>query len=328
MKTQFGFTQMSLSEFEGWLKRQQLARTVLYLQQHHTWSPAYAQFTGGNHFALQQAMKHHHVSSNGWADIGQHFTTFPDGSIMTGRPLEQSPACIYGNNSGAICVEHLGNFDTGKDAMTPAQRKTIIQMSALICARYGIPVTTDRVVYHHWFDLRTGARTNGSGSTKTCPGTAFFGGNSVEKAKSSFLPLVRAAMPAAGTTATTPKPDVSFYGSVTSSTLNVRTGPAASFAKVNTVLLGSIVRVYDQRDGWLKISASRKEWVSGKFVTEVLRATVTAPALNVRSGPGVSFARVASLAKGQEVFSYEATNGWCRISPEQRWVAASLLQMD
>jgi uncharacterized protein YraI len=324
MKTQFGFTQMSLAEFEGWLKSQQLARTVLSLQQHHTWSPNYGQFTGGNHFALQQGMKHHHVTNNGWADIGQHFTTFPDGTIMTGRPLEQSPACILGNNANAICIEHLGNFDAGKDAMTPAHRKTIIQMTAAICARYGIPVTTDRVVYHHWFDLKSGARTNGTGSTKTCPGTAFFGGNSVEKAKSSFLPLVRAAMPASS--GRTPTVDISFYGSVTASTLNVRSGPGGDFAKVNAVLLGSIVRVYDEREGWLKISASRKEWVAGKFVVEVTRATVAADVLNVRSGPGTSFAKVASVAKGQEVFTYERVERWCRISADQRWVSEEHLR--
>jgi uncharacterized protein YraI len=318
MKAHLGFTLMSLAEFEAWLKRQQVARTVLFLQQHHTWSPSYGQFTGGNHFDLQQGMKHHHVVNNGWGDIGQHFTTFPDGSIMTGRPLEQPPACIKGNNSSALCVENLGNFDVGSDAMTVEHRKAIVRTSAAICARFAIPVTVDRVVYHHWFDLDTGERTDGAGSTKTCPGTGFFGGNSVEKAKRAFFPLVRAQLP--GEVAVPSPVDVS-YGSVTVSALSVRSGPGGDFSKVNSVVLGSIIRVYESRDGWLRISARGREWVSGRHVAPVTRSTVAVDVLNVRSGPGTAFSRIAALAKGQEVFRYESVDGWSRVKADQWWVS-------
>jgi len=323
MKTLSGFTLMSLSEFEGWLTRQQVARTVLFLQQHHTWSPRYAQFHDDNHFGLQQGMKHHHVTNNGWGDIGQHLTSFPDGTIMSGRPLEQSPACIKGNNASAICVEHVGNFDVGKDTMTDAHRTTIIRMSAAIAKRFAIPVNAERVVYHHWFHLDTGARTNGSGNTKTCPGTAFFGGNLVEHAQRSFYPLVRAAMP--GGAAPPPAPEGMTYASVTSATLNVRSGPGGSFGRVNTVPLGSVLRVFESRGGWLRISAGREEWVSGRFVERVTRATVNADALNVRNGPGPTFAKLAALAKGQELFVYERRVGWCRISPDQKWVTETFV---
>lgn len=325
MQTRFGFTHMSLAEFEGWIARQQVARTVLTLQQHHTWSPNYASFSGGNHFELQQGMKRHHVTNNGWGDIGQHFTTFPDGSVITGRPLEQSPACIKGNNANAICVEHLGNFDSGKDAMSPAHRQTIIRMTAAICKRFAIPVNADRVVYHHWYHLDTGARTNGAGNTKTCPGTAFFGGNKVEQAQRSFYPLVRAAMPGG---AVPPSPPAGMtYASVITPTLNVRSGPAGSFDKVNTVVMGSVVRVFDSRDGWIRISASRDEWVSGKFVSPVERATVKGDTLNVRNGPAASFTKLAALAKGQEVFIHERREGWCRIGTDQKWVSEEFLRL-
>lgn len=326
MQTRFGFTLMSLAEFEGWMARQQVARTVLTLQQHHTWSPNYGSFTGGNHFELQQGMKHHHVVNNGWGDIGQHFTTFPDGMVMTGRPLEQTPACIKGNNANAICVEHLGNFDTGRDRMSPAHRDTIIRFSAAVCKRFAIPVNADRVVYHHWFHLDTGARTNGTGNTKTCPGTAFFGGNLVENAQRSFYPLVRAAMP--GRAAPPPPPPAGMtYGSVNSPTLNVRSGPGASFDKVNTVVMGSVLRVFESRDGWLKVSAGRDEWVSERFVTPVERATVRSDTLNVRNGPAATSTKLAALAKGQEVFVHERQDGWCRIGSEQRWVKEEFLTL-
>jgi hypothetical protein len=33
-------------------------------------------------------MKECHVQQNGWADIGQHLSIFPDGTIVTGRSFE------------------------------------------------------------------------------------------------------------------------------------------------------------------------------------------------------------------------------------------------
>jgi uncharacterized protein YraI len=45
----------------------------------------------------------------------------------------------------------------------------------------------------------------------------------------------------------------------------------------------------------------------------------------VRSGPGKDFGKLAALARNQEVFVHERSNGWCRIGLESRWVSASLL---
>jgi hypothetical protein len=327
MQSRLGFTLMSLGEFEGWIVAQRVARTVLTLQQHHTWSPSYKQFTGRNHFDLQSGMKHHHVVNNGWGDIGQHFTSFPDGTVMTGRSLEQTPACIKGQNANAICIEHVGNFDTGGDLMRPEHRATIIGMSGALCRRFAIPVNVDRVVYHHWFHLDTGARTNGSGKTKSCPGTAFFGGNAVENAQRSFLPLIRRYLGGAEGATPAPAPEGMRYGVVTTESLNVRRRPDGGAEKVTTATLGSILRVHGERDGWLRVSASKQEWVSARFVAPVERATVNADALNVRSGPGRAFGKLAALARGQEVFVHERADGWARIGLESRWVSEALLTL-
>lgn len=327
MQTRLGFTLMSLAEFDGWINSRQVARTVLTLQEHHTLSPSYGSFNGRNHFELQSGMKQYHVVHNGWGDIGQHFTTFPDGTIMTGRSLEQSPACIKGNNQSSLCIENLGNFDQARDTMSAEQRATIIGMAAIICKRFAIPVNADRVVYHHWFDLDTGARTNGSGNTKTCPGTAFFGGNAVENAQRSFLPLVRRAMGGADAATPEPRPAGMRYACVQVDRLNVRAAPAGSATKVNTVTLGSILRVHDEREGWLRISSSQQEWVSAKLTGFVERATVNADTLNVRSGPAATFDKLAALARKQEVFVYERQDGWCKIGLEQRWVSEKFLTL-
>ena len=190
MTKKFGLVKWSIGEFEEWLNSFHLARTVFVIQQHHTFSPSYAHFNGSNHFELQQGMKNYHVSHNGWSDIGQHFSTFPDGTILSGRSLEQSPVCIKGQNTNSICLEHLGNFDSGKDVMLAEQRETIIQMTAILCRRFNIPVNTQSIVYHHWFNLSTGQRNDGSSNNKSCPGTNFFGGNKVIDCSTNFLPLI------------------------------------------------------------------------------------------------------------------------------------------
>ncbi|WP_299685437.1 SH3 domain-containing protein [uncultured Dokdonia sp.] len=323
MKIKFGFTSLTVSEFERWIQQQNIARTVLFIQEHHTFSPSYIHFKGDNHFEMQRGMKNHHVNNNGWSDIGQHLTIFPDGKILTGRSLERSPACIFGNNKHAICIESIGYFDTGKDQMTSAQRQSIIAVTAALCKRFNIPISTDRIVYHHWFDLSTGARTNGSGVTKSCPGTNFFGGNTVADCEQHFLPLIAAAV---GQNITGElSSSIIGYGYVTANLLNIRKGAKSSFARVGQTSLGAVVRIYEEKNNWYRISEDKKEWVSGNYVKEVKRATVNAHVLNVRSGPSTQFHVVGSVVKNQEVFAYEEQNGWSQISIDEQWVSNRFL---
>jgi SH3-like domain-containing protein len=328
MKTKFGFTLMTIAEFETWLAGLQVARTILTVQEHHTYSPSYSQFKGNNHFELQQGMKNYHVAHNGWSDIAQQFTTFPDGTIMTGRSMESSPACILGQNAHAVCIENLGNFDTGGDAMTPAQRDTIIRMTAKLCARFGLAVNDTNVVYHHWFNLATGKRNNGTENNKSCPGTNFFGGNKVANALASFLPLV-AAIGHAPVPVPAPAPPTSNllkYACVTASTLNIRTAPNAAAAKAGApALLGAILRVYQESNGWYKISNSQSQWVAAQYTIQVKRATVKASILNARSGPGTAYPKIGTLSQGQEVFIEKEQNNWCKIAMDGKWVSKDYL---
>jgi uncharacterized protein YgiM (DUF1202 family) len=325
MVTKNGFTLMTIDEFEQWIAAKQVARTVLFLQQHHTFAPSYGNFRNNNHFNLLVGMRNYHVNYNGWSDIGQHFTTFPDGMIATGRNLELSPACIKGRNANALCIEHIGNFDKGKDAMSVAQRETIVRSAAAIARRFGIPLDTDRIVYHHWFDLNTGARTNGnSGAVKSCPGSGFFGGNKVQDAQKNFIPLV---MQAAGGNFGRQLAGVLKFGYVAAQTLNVRSGPGTKFKKVNTATLGAILRIYKAQGGWYKIAKNREEWVSGNFVKDVVRAAVAdTDTLNVRSGPGTDFTVVGTYLRGEELFVHETSGNWAKIGLDERWVSKKFLQ--
>ncbi|WP_346986370.1 peptidoglycan recognition family protein [Chryseobacterium sp. POE27] len=189
METKFGFIKMTLGEFETYIANLKIARTILLIQQHHTYIPSYIHFKNNNHFELQKSMKNTHINTNGWADIGQHFSIFPDGSILTGRSIEKSPACITGNNANAICIENIGNFDKGADEMTDAQRDAIISVTAALCKKFNFNPDTNRIVYHHWFNLATGVRNNGSGNNKSCPGTNFFGGKQSRRLSKELYPI-------------------------------------------------------------------------------------------------------------------------------------------
>lgn len=325
MEKKYGFTKMDIAACESWVAGLQVARTIKLLQQHHTYSPDYSLFTGNNHFDLQRNMKRYHVNHNGWADIGQHFTVFPDGLILTGRNPEQPPACIYGQNARAICIENLGNFDRGGDIMHPRQEEAILRLTAALCKRFAIPANTDHIVYHHWFDLRTGERNNGSGHNKSCPGSYFFKGNKVEDCQRHFLPKVLELMlqqEVPGAVAPM------MYVCVTANRLNIREQPNIRAPRVSNrapASLGAVLRVYETANGWHKISYSSSHWVSANYAIQVQPAVVTASELNIRNAPDISGLRTGSLVQGQEIFVHEERNGWCRIGMDSQWVSKSFL---
>lgn len=327
METKHGFIKLTPFEFENWVSTIRVGRTILKIQQHHTYIPNYSHFNGTNHFERQLAMKQYHTVQNGWQDIGQHFTIFPDGKILTGRSLEKSPACITNQNAHSICIENFGNFDSNGDKMTDAQKESILTVTAALCKRFNLSVDSNSVVYHHWFRLDNGLRTNGGVNTKSCPGTAFFGGNKVVDFEKNFKPLVIAKL-----NGTPPKTDVGSvlrFVCVTASKLNVRSMPNvnASIVKERPSLsIGAILRIYEIQDGWYKISSSQSNWIYGKYTKEVKRAEVTTSTLNVRTGPGVKFEKQYSLQKDEIVFVFEEDNDWFKIGLEDKWVSGKYLK--
>jgi SH3-like domain-containing protein len=330
METKYGFTKMNLTEFENWITKLRVGRTILIIQQHHTWNPSYRLFTGSNHFAQQQGMKNTHKNVNGWQDIGQHFTTFPDGSILTGRSLELTPACLKGANTNGICIEHFGNFDNGGDTMTDVHKETIVKMTAILAKRFSVPVNSQKIVYHHWYRLDNGNRNNGAGGNKSCPGTNFFGGNKVADCEANFLPLVRQHLQN-NVTDDDFTPTLLKYVAVNTALLNVRVkamSEAALASDRQPLSLGSILRVYKEKDGWLKISDSKQHWVSGRLTIDVKRVKVTTSGgtLNVRSTPEIVQGNiVGKVSNGEEHFVDKEQNGWCKIVMEDRWISKQFL---
>lgn len=195
MKTQYGFTLMTIGEFETWLIQQKVTRRITVIQEHHTWSPCYKQFNGSNHLQLQKNMRDYHINSAGYADIAQNFTVFPDGMICTGRSMNVAPAGCRGANTNGICIENLGNFDIGGDKMNSAQKNVIVRMAAALLKKFKLSPETG-ITYHAWWtdDGKSLGTYVASRSCKTCPGTAFFGGNTRASYDKNLKPLIVKAM--------------------------------------------------------------------------------------------------------------------------------------
>ncbi|MDP4549862.1 N-acetylmuramoyl-L-alanine amidase [Alkalihalobacillus macyae] len=125
-----------------------------YAQVHHTWKPDHSDFNGSNHIALQESMYRYHANVRGWDDIGQHLTLMPDGKFVTGRRFNSNPAGIYGYNSGAFMIEHVGNFDKGHDKLQGSQLESSLKVYQYLVKHCGASI-----MFHT------------EHAAKSCPGT-------------------------------------------------------------------------------------------------------------------------------------------------------------
>ncbi len=327
MEMKHGFTKMTPTEFEAWIDAQSISRTCVRVQEHHTWKPRYSNFNGSNHFKMQDDMRKYHMNTNGWSDIGQHFSIFPDGVVVTGRPLNRSPACILHANSGAICIENVGNFDAGGDTMRQGQSESIFLVTAALLRKIGISTPTkSNVVYHHWYNGSGDLVYHNSGQ-KSCPGTAFFGGNKLADFEANFLPELQNVMGAGG------QPPISLmsWSVVTADNLNVRSGSSSDAPLANEqgpLPFGSVVRIYEiSENGWFRISQNTQRWIFGRHTQPVRPAIVNTPDTNARFGPGTNNDVVRIYQDGDRIFVVNQDGSWSRTI-EDEWIHSTLLDFE
>src|SRR5262249_24812471 len=148
MKQKGKFLLMTIAEFEAWLDGLETTRHMELVQNHHTWISDYGTFARrpDNHFGLLEAMENAHLD-RGFSQIAQNLTTFPDGMVAVCRPFDVVPAGIKGANAHGICIEHVGNFDRGRDMMRSEHADTIVKVNALLCRKFDLLPSTDSVVY-------------------------------------------------------------------------------------------------------------------------------------------------------------------------------------
>ena len=275
--SKYGFTKMTPAEFKTWIHKQGNYKYT-GLQVHHTWMPDYSCFykADGKHedeLTRQYNTQQYHKKTNGWGDIAQHFTIFPNGAIVTGRKLSNTTAIgIKGWNSNKICIEIYGNFDKGKDVMTKEQKEAVITVYGELCKKFKITPSISTIRCHAWF---TSGGTylgdyNKSKSAKTCPGTNFMGfGNSKAAIRDNFIPLIQNYI--SGKTTTTVKDPVAcgvYRVKSPDGALNIRKGPGASYDKVGQVKNGEAYTITKINGSWgyLKSGAG---WINLSYTEKV-----------------------------------------------------------
>ena len=276
--SKYGFTKMTPAEFKTWIHNQGNYKYT-GLQIHHTWLPDYSCFykADGKHedeLTRQYNTQQYHKKTNGWGDIAQHFTIFPNGAIVTGRKLSNTTAIgIKGWNSNKICIEIYGNFDNGKDVMTSEQKEAVITVYGELCKKFKITPSISTIRCHAWFTaggIYLGDY-NKSKSAKTCPGTNFMGfGNSKEAIRDNFIPLIQNYISGKTTAAVIKDPVACGVYRIKSpdGVLNIRKGPGASYDKVGQVKNGEAYTITKINGSWgyLKSGAG---WINLSYTEKV-----------------------------------------------------------
>ncbi|MBR4109050.1 MAG: SH3 domain-containing protein [Oscillospiraceae bacterium] len=101
--------------------------------------------------------------------------------------------------------------------------------------------------------------------------------------------------------------------------LNVRTEPTTGSRVLTTLSNGSYVTLISRSGSWWRVEygGGRYGYCHADYITAVSGNTATVntdpSGLNVRSGPGTSYARIGGLSQGYRVIVLSTNNGWSRI---------------
>ncbi len=113
----------------------------------------------------------------------------------------------------------------------------------------------------------------------------------------------------------------SHVGAVTTSgdVLNVRKSASTGSSVLTTLKKGSYVTLISKTGSWWKVeyANNRYGYCHTAYITPVEGKPVTVrtsgDVLNVRSGPGISYSRIAALPQGTTVMLRSSSNGWSRV---------------
>ncbi len=109
---------------------------------------------------------------------------------------------------------------------------------------------------------------------------------------------------------------------VTSSSLNVRTGPGTSYSKVGTIYSGQRYVAFEQVQSgsltWYKFwFDGEARWAAATGYTKVVPFAsvikVTASTLNVRSGPSTGYSIIGQVHKDEMYVKYSVSGSWYKI---------------
>ena len=121
-------------------------------------------------------------------------------------------------------------------------------------------------------------------------------------------------------------------GTVTASSLNIRSGPCTNYSIVTTVKKNDKVSILKSSNGWYKIeTVSGKEgWASSSYISlsndnadsnsneSKNIAIVNTDGLKFRNGAGTSYSIIKVLSKGEKVEIISESNGWSKVKYDSR----------
>ena len=114
-------------------------------------------------------------------------------------------------------------------------------------------------------------------------------------------------------------------GVITGDVVNARKGPGTSYDRVELLAKGKQVTILGEENGWYKIKWNNstgyvvKDYIAvgggASAQTVSANATVTGGmTINVRTGPGTGYARVAMVGTGKRVAVLDQSGSWYHIS--------------
>lgn len=120
--------------------------------------------------------------------------------------------------------------------------------------------------------------------------------------------------------------------------VNIRSGPGTRFPAVNTLRPGTAITTTGYyEDGWAQLSD--RNWVAGNLINSnptygsqggAATAYIDPPPgynVNIRSGPGVRYPAVNTLARGTAItITGRYENGWAQLT-DGNWVAGNLIRV-
>ena len=130
----------------------------------------------------------------------------------------------------------------------------------------------------------------------------------------------------------TPSTSTGKKGTITTASLNIRSGPSTSYGVVTKASKGQSVEILESSNGWHKVKLSNGKigWGSASYIStsgnsgsttqpEIpptstgKKGTITADFLNIRSGPSANYGVLAKAYQGETVEILESSNGWNKV---------------
>ena len=301
------------------------SRNVGYVVFHYTGNAKDAAKANANYFAgaNRKASAHFFVDDS---SIYQG-VELRDTAWHCGGSSYYHSGCRNANAFGIEMCCTAGNY-----RVSETTKRHAAHLGAYLCGLLGITADqVDTYVLRH-YDI----------THKSCPAQMAGAGNAEWATFKEMIKQILRGQSVPSSPAPTPAPGVaetpvgSYTVKITADELNVRSGPGTNYPVVTAVHENETYTIVAESNGWGKLK-SGAGWISLAYTTKVgtptaskptavtqpssYRVRVTADVLNIRSGPGVNYAKNGSITKGGVYTIVETKNGWGKLKSGAGWIS-------